>query len=305
MVKLVEEMSGGRLVIKLHPGNEIVPTYEQTKAMRDGVLDMCHSDLGADMSLLGKKALLLGASGYPAGTTSEEDFAWIYTGDGMKYIEQVFKDYGVPAGWMGEGQEIFAHSHKPLAKAADLRGIKYRTIGLWAEVLGTFGASVLTISMAELYSAAEKGIVDAFELGGATLNWPIGFQEIMEYVGLPGIHSPGAGHPLLVNQQSWAELPPDLQLVVRKAIQATDIEWVMSLIISDSFYLQKYRDYGTKIFYVSDELQAEIAKRSMEITNKYAAEDPMFKEILDNKKAFVKLYKQGTKDTTLKYSIYD
>jgi TRAP-type mannitol/chloroaromatic compound transport system substrate-binding protein len=298
-------MSGGRFIIKVHPGNEIVPTYEQTKATRDGVLDMCHSDLGADMSLLGKKALLLGASGYPAGTTSEEDWAWIYTGDGMKWTQEVFKDYGYPVGWLGEGQEVFAYSHKPLAKAADLRGIKYRTIGLWAEVLGTFGASVLTISGGELYTSAEKGIVDAFEYGGATLNWSMGFHEIMEYLGLPGIHSPGAGHPIQANREAWAKLPADLQQILMKAIEVTTEEWRTSLISSDSLYIEKYKAYGTKIFYVSDELQAEIAKRSLEITNKYAAEDPMFKEILDNKKAFVKLFKQGKKDTTLKYSIYD
>lgn len=305
MVAAVKEMSGGRFIINLHPGNEIVPTYEQTAAMRDGVLDMCHSDLGADKALVGKRALLLGASGYPAGTTSEEDFAWIYTGGGMDQIAEVFKDYGYPVGWLGEGQEVFCYSHKPLDTIESWKGVKFRTIGFWAEVLKTFGASVVTISGAEVYPAAEKGVIDAFEYGGAALNWPMGFHEIMEYMGLPGIHSPGAGHPLLANFDSWNKLPDDLKLILQSAIKVYGNEWRMSLIVEDSLALEKYKEYGTKIFYVTDELQAEIAKRSKDITMKYVAEEPGFKEVWDAKSAFVKLYKQGKAATTLKYSIYE
>ncbi len=97
-------MSGGRLILNVHPGNEIVPVYEQTEAVRDGVLHMAHSDLGAEMALVGKAALLLGASGYPAGTTCDEDFSWFYLGDGMDYASKVFEDYGLVIGCLPEGQ---------------------------------------------------------------------------------------------------------------------------------------------------------------------------------------------------------
>jgi TRAP-type mannitol/chloroaromatic compound transport system substrate-binding protein len=297
-------MSGGRFIITAHPGNEIVPTYEQTKAVQKGVLQLVHSDLGADMSLVGKSALLLGASGYPAGSTCDEDWAWMYTGEGLNYARKVYKDYGYVVGSLPEGQELFCHSNKPLAKAADMRGIKFRTIGLWAEVLGSFGASVVTIPGAELYTSAQKGIVDAFEYGGATLNWPMGFHEIMSYIGLPGIHSSGASQCIIANAEAWNKLPADLQQVLSRAIQCLGDEWRNQLIISDQVYIQKYKDYGTKIFYVSDEFQQAIAAKSLEITLKYAAEDPLFKEIFENRKAFIGAYKQGKKDTTLKYSIY-
>jgi len=266
---------------------------------------MAHSDLGAEMALVGKAALLLGASGYPAGTTCEEDFAWFYLGDGMDYARQVFEDYGLVVGLLPEGQEVFAYSHEPLETAADLDGIKFRTIGLWAEVLGTFGASVVTISGGEVYQSAEKGVIDAFEYAGPTVNWPMGFHEIMEYMGLPGIHSPAASHTIKVNREAWGELPGDLQQILMIAIETLGNEFRTTLLINDSASIQLYRDYGTKIFYVSDELQAEIAKRTLDITLKYAAEDPLFNEIWENKKAFVKTYKEGETATTLKYSIYD
>ena len=298
-------MSGGRLILNVHPGNEIVPVYEQTEAVRDGVLDMAHSDLGAEMALVGKAALLLGASGYPAGTTCDEDFSWFYLGDGMDYASKVFEDYGLVVGCLPEGQEVFVYSHEPLATAADWDGVKMRTIGLWAEVLGTFGASVVTISGGEVYQSAEKGVIDAFEYAGPTVNWPMGFHEIMDYMGLPGIHSPGATHTIKVNRQSWSKLPTDLQQILMVAIESLGNEYRTSLLINDSASLELYRDYGTNIFYVSDDFQAEIAKRTKEITLQYAADDPLFNEIWENKKAFVKTYKGGKTATTLNYSIYD
>jgi len=301
----IEEASGGRFIINLHPGNEIVPTYEQTEAVRDGILHMGHSDLGAEMGIVGKSALLLGASGYPAGTTCDEDSAWFYLGDGLDYARKVFEDYGLVIGLLTEGQEVFAYSHKPLETAEDLDGLKFRTIGLWAEVLGTFGASVVTIPGAEVYQSAEKGVIDGFEYAGPTVNWPMGFHEIMEYMGLPGIHSPAASHTIKVNREAWAELPDDLKQLLIVAIEAHSYEFRNELLLSDSASIQKYRDYGTNIFYVSDELQAEIAKRTREITEGYAAADPLFNEIWENKRAFVKLFKQGKEATTLKYSIYD
>jgi TRAP-type mannitol/chloroaromatic compound transport system substrate-binding protein len=304
LADIVEEMSGGRLIINAHPGNEIVPTYEQTEAGRDGVLDMWHSDLGADMALVGKRALLLGASGYPAGTTPDEDFSWYYVGGGLEMARTVFKDYGYPIGLMEEGQEIFAHSHKPLDTIESLNGLKFRTIGFWAEVMGTFGVSVVTISGAEVYPAAEKGVIDAFEYSGPAVNWPMGFHEIMEYMGTPGIHSPAAGHPITANFDSWNNLPDDLKALLMAAIQKCSQEWYLSLIVEDSKALAKYEEYGTKRFTVGDELQAEIAKRSLDITNQYIAEEPGFKEVWDNKLAYVKLYKEGKKATSLKYSIF-
>jgi TRAP-type mannitol/chloroaromatic compound transport system substrate-binding protein len=305
LVDVVEEMSGGRFIINAHPGNEIVPTYEQTEAGRDGVLDMWHSDLGADMALVGKRALLLGASGYPAGTTPDEDFSWYYVGGGLDMAREVFKDYGYPVGLMEEGQEIFAHSHKPLDTIESLNGLKFRTIGFWAEVMGTFGASVVTIAGSEVYPSAEKGVIDAFEYGGAALNWPMGFHEIMEYMGLPGIHSPSAGHPILANFDSWNALPDDLKAILQAAIETYGNEWRASLIVDDSLALEKYREYGTKIFTVTDELQAEIAKRSLEISMQYYAEEPGFAEVWDAKKAYVQLYKKGKEATTLKYCVFD
>jgi len=305
IAELVEQMSDGRLILNVHPANEIVPAFEMTEACRDGVLDMVHADEGSWMSFLGPSALLLGASGYPAGSTPDEDFAWMYVGDGLELATEVLKDYTIPIGSCPEGQELFAHSHKPLETAEDLVGLKYRTIGLWAEVLGTFGATVLTLPFPEIYPAAEKGVVDAFECAGPAVNYSVGFHEVMEYIGTPGIHSPGCAHLIQVNPDSWNEIPGDMKQILISAIKDAGATYRNTLLYEDSLAMVKFKDYGIKFFTVSDELQAEIAKRSLELTEKYAAEDPMFKKVWENKKAFVKLYREQKRATTLNYSIYD
>jgi TRAP-type mannitol/chloroaromatic compound transport system substrate-binding protein len=304
LVEAVEKMSGGRLIINLHPAGEIVPAFEQTTAVRDGLLDMALTDLGADQALFGPKAALLGGSGYPAGSTSDEDWAWINTGGGIELAREVYKDYAYPISNLPEGQELFAHSNKPLETAEDLKGVKHRVMGFAGEVLATFGMSIVNSSFEEIYPMAEKGVVDSFECGGPALNWSAGFHEVSTYIGTPGIHSPGAAHCITVNFESWNELPDDLKNILVEAVRSKGEMWRVTLLYEDSIAMQNFKDYGMKFFTVSDELQQEIAKRSLEITEKHATEDPLFAKILEHKRAFLQKFIGMKKATTLGYSIY-
>ena len=99
--------------------------------------------------------------------------------------------------------------------------------------------------------------------------------------------------------------PDDIKQIVATAVKDAGITYRHILLYEDSLAMVKFKDYGIKFFTVSDELQAEIAKRTLEITEGYAAEDPMFKKIWENKKSFLSLYRQVKKSTSLNYSIYD
>jgi len=232
--------------------------------------------------------------------------AWFYNGNGLDLTNELLGDWGLAIGGQANTGELFCHSNVKLESAAAFKGVKFRTAGTWGEILKEYyGASVVYLPGSEVYSAAERGVIDAFEYSGAGSNWPMGFHEITKYLGIPGIHSPGATHTIKVNRQSWSKLPADLQQILMVAIESLGNEFRTSLLINDSASIELYRDYGTNIFYVSDDFQAEIAKRTKEITEGYAADDPLFNEIWENKKAFVKTYKGGKTATTLNYSIYD
>jgi TRAP-type mannitol/chloroaromatic compound transport system substrate-binding protein len=150
----------------------------------------------------------------------------------------------------------------------------------------------------------ERGVLDAFELGPPSFNWPYGFQEVCKYIGLPGIQSPGYAKPVWVNKSSWDSLDAHLQDLLKDEIMACALDTYMSQEIEDGAAIQNYLDYGTEIFYVSDELQTDIAQKSKALIAKFAAEDPQFAEIWEQRQAFNKEWTSLT-GIVPDYTIFD
>jgi len=300
----VEAASNGRLIITPHPEGEIVPRNDVTPAVADGVVDIITVNPAMDMGRIGPATYMLTASGLPAGPSTIECLAWLYQGGGIEQINAAYKDYAYCVGASAGAAELFCHSKKPLSNAAAFKGLKFRTMGMWAEVLGQYGTAVTTVAGGELYSSVERGVLDAFEFGPPSTNWVYGFHEICEYIGLPGIQSPGYTKPVLVNQEFFDELPADLQALLKHECMALSLDSYNLVAYDDSKAMQMYKDYGTKIFYVEDDFQKDIAKRTRELCVGYAAEDALFKQAWDSQNEFFTVWRALT-GIVPKYTIFD
>jgi len=303
-------MSGGRLDFKIYFGSEIVPAYELYDGVRDGVIDMQLYGFGITEDVVGRKAELFGGSGFPAGPICEEMLAWYYDGDGEKLLQEVLDQYDYNQIAIGMSTptpaELFCHSNIKLETAADLDGIKFRTRGTWAKILESYGASVVTVPGPEIYPAMDRGVIDAFEYCGPAIDWTMGFHEMTKYIGVPGIHSPEAIDPVTVNKQKWEELPKELQLLLYDALMGYCYNYYSFITYQDSIAMGYYADYGTEVFTVSNELQADIAKRCREVVAKYSTEDLMYKKVFDNQAKYIKTFRAQTTLVQPKmYSIFD
>lgn len=295
---------------KIYFGSEVVPAYEIYDGVKAGVLDMGMSGFGNVADVVLRKADLFGASGFPAGPICEEMLAWYYDGDGEKLLQELLDlyDYNLVVIAMNTPTpaELFCHSNVKLETAADLKGIKFRTKGAWAKVLESYGASVMTVPGAEIYPAMERGVIDAFEYCGPAIDWTMGFHEMTKYIGVPGIHSPEAIDPTVVNRQAWEELPEELQLLLKEALMAFCYNYYSFITYQDAIAMGYYADYGTEVFTVSDELQQDIAKRTKELVAEYCEEDPLYKEIFANQAEYIKMFRLQTALVQPKrYSIFD
>lgn len=304
LVDRVRAASGGRLDITLYSEGEITPRHETTPAVRDGAVDMATNSSPMDLGRMGNVMYLMGSSGFPAGPSTAELIAWVYQGGGLEVMNEVYKDWGYIIGTQPGAAELFCHSNKPLEKGPDFKGLKFRTLGLWADILGDYDVAVVMIPGGELYQSVERGVLDAFELGPPSYNWPHGFQEILEYIGVPGIQSPGFCNNILINKDSWDSLPTDLQELLKGEIMAMGLYGQLYLAESDAEAMDLYRDYGTKIFTVSDELQQEIAAKSRAACEAFAAEDPQFREVWEQQNAFYKMWR-GLGGIFPDYTIFD
>lgn len=307
LVKDVEVATNGRLKIELHPVGSIVDFNDCVSAVQSGTLDMTSISASALLGLVGPKTYLLGGSGGPGAFSPQEQLAWVYAGDGEKIIKDLLEPYGMKYLAIGAiaNAEAFAHSNKKLESIEDFKGVKFRTMGMWAEILQSIGAEVVNIPGAEIYQSADRGIIDAFEYVGPQTNWDMGYQEIAKYIELPGIHSPICTDIVVANPDSYSKLPDDVKQILYQTIKAMGLSSYMEHGMEDAKGLQNFKDYGTEVVILSEDTQQKFVDLTYKFHEKFMGEDPQYKEIFMNQKDFIKTFKTYQKEAQPAISVYD
>lgn len=282
--RMVTEMSNGRLEIRSLPSGSVVGGLEVFDAVDNGVLDAAHS---ASFYWIGKEPTAPMFAAVPAGMTAIEYIMWLYEADGLELWKEMYSDYNF--GFVGAAginvAETFAWSNKPIRSLDDFRGLKFRSVGYWGEILTELGASVVTLPGGEIYGALETGILDAAEFANPESDYINGLHEVAKYAHTPGIHQPTSVMELIINKDSWDKLTPDLQEIVRNAAKATTVVGLANSIVKDSQALKQFEDYGTEIIRLSPELMREIEQKANELYQKKSAADPFFKKVYESQKA--------------------
>jgi len=285
----VERMSNGRLKIRSLPAGTVVGGLQVFDAVEEGVLDAAYS---AAFYWVGNQPVSPFFAAVPAGLTATEYIMWLYHGPGMDYWKKAYEDYNF--GYVGpagiNSTEIFAWSNKPINSLDDFKGLKFRTVGYWGEILTSLGASVVTLPGSEIYGALERGVLDAAEFANPEGDYISGMHEVAEYAYVPGIHQPTSLMELLINKQSWEALPDDLQAIVEQAAKASVLEGLGNTLVKDAEALKKFEEYGTKIERLSPEIMQQIADLAHELYAEKSAENPLFKEIYESQMEYKNTY---------------
>jgi TRAP-type mannitol/chloroaromatic compound transport system substrate-binding protein len=287
---IIEEMTDGRLVIKLSPGGAIVPSKEVLEAVSSGVLDIGFTWAGW---WIGKfPASVLFGNSFPNGLQMQEMLSWIYHGGGLELWNEMYAGHNLvvlpPYGMLGS--ENFCWSRKPINSLEDFKGLKFRTVGIWGKALERLGARVVSLPGGEVYPALERGVIDAAEFATPAIDRKLGFQEICKYLKVGGIHEPCAPLETLVNAESWNRLPDDLKEKVRNALQVACFRAINRAMKEDAEAMNFFLNYpGLDVSKISDEMIAGIIKIGEEELDAYAAEDAFFARVLNSQRDFRKL----------------
>jgi len=288
--KKVEAMSGGRLKIRVTAAGTLCGPLETTESVAKGVVDLAHSwpgyDVGRDPT-----ACLFG--GYAGGMESVPMMHWLYQGEGAKlWAEWAMEVFGVVAFPMGNRPpEAFAHSHKPIRSLADLKGIKFRTVGAWAQILPGLGASVVSMAGDEVFPALERKVIDATEWASPGENIISGFHEVAKYVIVPGAHQPSAPFNLYINKDKWAALPKDLQEIVANAAEEVTFSLWMKIGRLDMNAMEVFKKQGNEIIFLDAETQHKAHQLGQEWAQKIAEKNAWFKKVFDSQVGFEKEWK--------------
>ncbi|TFH37408.1 MAG: hypothetical protein E4G93_00350, partial [Dehalococcoidia bacterium] len=288
----INEMSGGRITVTNNPSGSIVDGLKEMRAVHEGVLDLTMTGSHYHTSEIGMTGDLYNL--YPAGLNPQEFFVWYYEGGGAALHQEMYdlKDLNVTA-FLGAftSAELFGWFANPVTSMADFQGMKFRTAGIWGEMLNEAGAAVVTMPGGEIYESMQRGVIDAFEFSTPGVDWSAGFHELGAYVHGPGIHAPQSAFEVLINSDKWNALPPDLQAIVLHACDAATIRSLAMVDYADMLGLQNLKDYGTKFVYLPEEVQKAIVVIANNKYDELAAADPFFAEVLTSQRDFAESYR--------------
>ena len=302
--KKVNDMAGGKLKIEVLPSGSVVPAFQLLEAVNKGTLDGGH---GVVAYHYGKNsALALWGSGPAYGMDPNMVLAWHNYGGGKAILDEIYKSismdvvsylYGPmptqPLGWF----------KKPISKVEDLKGLKFRTVGLAVDVFTEMGVSVNPLPGGEIVPALDRGLIDAAEFNNASSDRLLGFPDVVKNCMLQSFHQSGEQFEILFNKSKYNALPGELKAIIDYAVQASSADMSWKAVQRTSQDYLELKKVGVKFYKTPDTiLRAQLAAWDKTIDKK-SKDNALFKKVLDSQKAFAERAGQWQNDYTVDFKM--
>ncbi len=213
--------------------------FDAWKAVKKGTADICYCYPGFALNSDPANGILGGMVG---GMPMEEFMHWYVSGGGLKLLQDFRHSQGLHPVLTGMGStEFFMHSHKKVQKISDLKGMKIRTAGAWADILQMVGASATVIPPADIYTALERRVIDATEFITPATNIKLGFHKIAKFIIMPGIHNPSHMNEAVFRLADWQKLPKQLQKQIDAAGLYSAFRTAMHMGVADVAAVKKLK----------------------------------------------------------------
>lgn len=269
---MVKAMSGGRLEIKVFGGGELVPALEAFDAVRNGVAEM---GCGAAYYWAGKAPSASFFASVPFGMNAQQMNGWLISGGGLELWEELYAPFNlIPLPGGNTGVQMGGWFNREINRVEDLKGLKMRIPGLGGRVLEKAGGAPVLLAGGEIYTGLERGVIDATEWLGPYHDRLMGFHQIAKYYYYPGWHEPGTVLEFFINKDKFAQLPPDLQAIVRTAAFAVN-HWCLSeMETRNAQALAEMAEEGLEIRAFSEEIMNQLRAHTAELMKEMVAADP-------------------------------
>jgi len=299
--KKVNDMTGGDLKIEVLPAGAVVPAFGLLDAVSKGTLDGGH---GVLVYHYGKQnALALWGSGPGYAMDANMLLAWHKYGGGKELLEKLYASIGAnvvsfpygpmptqPLGWF----------KKPVTKAEDLQGVKFRTVGISIDVFTGLGAAVNALPGGEIVSAMDRGLLDAAEFNNASSDRILGFPDVSKVCMLQSYHQNAEQFEIMFNKTKYDALPEKMRAIIAVATEAAGQEMAWKAI---DRYSKDYEEMQTKDKVKFYKTPDSVLQKQLEIYDqvieKKSAENPLFKEIVASQLAYAKRVTQWEQDTVV------
>jgi len=288
-VDRVNEMAEGRMRIDYLVAGSVVKPFEVMEATSKGVIDAGHQ---VAVYWYGKsKVASLFGSGPVTGCTADQNLAWIAK-EGYPFYNELMKKLQLdvvgffampmptqPLGWF----------KKPIKSAAQLKGLKYRTVGLAADLMQELGCKVTQLPGGEIVPAMERGVIDAFEFNNPTSDRQFGAQDVAKNYMMGSYHQAQEFFEIIFNRKKYEALPKDLQMVLRYSAEAASTSNFALAMDNYSRDLQKLKDKDhVNVLRTPQSIFDAQLKGWDVLVKRLSDEDPFFAKVWESQKAWAK-----------------
>src|SRR6195256_3355952 len=298
--KKVNDMTGGDLKIDVLPAGAVVPAFGLLDAVSKGALDGGH---GVLVYHYGKQnALALWGSGPAFGMDANMLLSWHKYGGGKELLAKLYESVGAnvvsfpygpmptqPLGWF----------KKPITKAEDFKGLKYRTVGISIDVFTAMGAAVNALPGGEIVPAMDRGLLDAAEFNNATSDRLLGFPDVSKVCMLQSYHQNAEQFEIMFNKTKYDALPAKMRAIIDNAVEAAsqDMSWK-----AVDRYSKDYIELQTKDkvrFYKTPDSILQRQLETYDAAAKKRADNAMWVEIEKSQRAFAERAVRWDLDTNV------
>ena len=288
-VDRVHAMAGKDLKIDLLSVNSVVKTSQMQDAVHRGVLDAAHY-VPAYWYSKSKAASLFG-TGPCFGWSSQEVLGWIHYGGGQELFDELMTDLDLnvisffnspmpaqPLGWFKE----------EIKDASQMSGLKYRTVGLAADVLLEMGMSVVQLPGGEIQPAMKSGLIDAAEFNNPTSDRDFGMQDVSKHYHLASFHQSQEFFEVTFNKRKYDALPGELQAVLKYASEAENSNFYWHNTKRYAEDLEKLRAQGVNVYRTPDSVMVAQLEAWDKVVDRISGEDAFFAKVVASQKQYAK-----------------
>jgi TRAP-type mannitol/chloroaromatic compound transport system substrate-binding protein len=204
LVEKIRKVSGGSIDARFTDPGSIVPPFQMLEAIQSGALDAAWS-VGGYWG--GKDATFNLFSAVPFGPDNVEFIAWMYSGGGLEMMRELYANYGavaIPCGMTPP--EAGGWFRKEIKTVDDLKGLKMRFYGIGSNALAKLGVVPQNIPGGDIYSALERGTIDATEFSTPSIDVTLGLHKVAKFYYFPGWHQQATFLELLISKKKWDEM---------------------------------------------------------------------------------------------------
>ena len=303
--KKVNDMAGSRLKIEVLPAGAVVPAFQLLEAVAKGTLDGGH---GVVAYHYGKNsALALWGSGPAFGMDPNMVLAWHNYGGGRQMLDEIYKSLNLDVQSFLYGPmptQPFGWFKKPVTKVEDVKGMKFRTVGLAVDIYKDMGVAVNPLPGGEIVPAIDRGLIDGAEFNNASSDRLLGFPDVSKVCMLQSFHQCSEQFEILFNKKKYDSLPAELKTIINHSVEAAsaDMSW-KAIDRYSKDYIEMQEKQGVKFYKTPD----AILRRQLEAWDKIvaakSAENPTFKKVNDSMKAFAQRACRWQNDTNVDYKM--